>query len=794
MTKNLKWKTVLVILVVGFAFWIGYPPLDVRNKEGDLIKEGKVNLGLDLQGGMYLVLEVDTSGLTEEEARDASDRAVTTIRNRIDNMGLKEPLINKVTGDRIVIQLPGETNREEAIKIVNQVAHLEFRLVSDNPELFKEAIAIKEAGEEEKSGEMRPEEAKEGQAEVGEAKVEETGLVGEEKEKEAQAEEAKKKELEGYELLTMKDRSNKEIIEYLVSKEVEMRGEHIASAEVDFDQQRFGTPYVKFTLDKEGAKIFADVTRENLEKQLAIVLDGTLISAPVIRSVIPGGEGRIEGNFSRDSARRLAIVLESGSLPCPVKIIEERTVGPTLGRDSIEKGIRATLIGGVAVLIFMALYYMIAGLIADFALILNLILIMGALAYFHGTLTLPGIAGLVLTIGMSVDANVLIFERIREESRLGKSIRAAIQSGFQRAFLTILDANLTTLITALILFQFGTGPVRGFATVLSIGIVSSMFAAIVITRLILDLFTTGERKINKLTMLQFIKDSKINFIGMRKGAYIVSIILIIIGMFAFMRKKEANYSIDFTGGVLQQYKFHTVVPLDNIRAALREIGSGNVPIQQFADKREVLIKTQEDNSNDIIAKFKESFKDNSFDVMRIEKVGPSIGKDLREKALKAVLFAMLGICIYISFRFEFRFAIAAIVALLHDVLISLGALALTNREISIPVIAALLTIVGYSINDTIVVFDRIREDRKLMRKATYPEIINTSINQTLSRTLLTSLTTLVVVLALYFFGGEVINDFAFVMLVGVIVGTYSSVFVASPILIDWPSKRVKVKR
>jgi len=318
-----------------------------------------------------------------------------------------------------------------------------------------------------------------------------------------------------------------------------------------------------------------------------------------------------------------------------------------------------------------------------------------------------------------------------------------------------------------------------------------MFTAIIVTRLTLDLLTTGGRKLNKLTMFQFIKNPKFNFIAVRKFAYAISIIFIIIGMFTFVKRQEANYGIDFTGGVLQQYKFRETIPLEELRGVLSGIGVGGVPIQEFSDKREILIRTQDDNSEEIMKSFRESFKGNPFEIMRIERVGPSIGKDLRGKALKAVIFAMIGICLYVSFRFEFRFAIAAIIALLHDVAIALGAIALTGRELSIPVIAALLTIVGYSINDTIVVFDRIREDRKLMRKATPKEIINTSINQTFSRTLLTSMTTLVVILALYFFGGNVIHDFAFVMLVGVISGTYSSIFVASPILVDWPSKRVR---
>ncbi len=467
-------------------------------------------------------------------------------------------------------------------------------------------------------------------------------------------------------------------------------------------------------------------------------------------------------------------------------------MGPALGKDSVDKGLKAIIYGGIAVLIFMAIYYLYAGLIADLALVMNMILITGALAYFKGTLSLPGIAGLVLTIGMSVDANVLIFERIREESRLGKSLRAAISAGYDKALWTILDANVTTLITALILFQFGTGPVRGFATTLSIGILSSMFTALIVTRLILNMITLANQKIEKLPMLQFFKQPNIPFVKVRKIAYAVSIIVIVGGMTIFMQRGAKNFGIDFTGGTLQQFRFTQEASVDEVRGVLSEIGLGESSIQQFGEGgREVIVRSFSGKTDAIINGLNERFGEGSFEVMRVEEVGPAVGADLREAAIKALIFAMIGICIYISFRFEFRFAITAIIALLHDVLVSLGMIALTGREISLPVIAALLTIVGYSINDTIVLFDRIREDRKYMRKATQEEIVNLSINQTLSRTVLTSLTTLLVVVGLFLFGGKVINDFSFVLMVGVIVGTYSSIFIASPLLIDWPSKRTK---
>lgn len=734
MDRFMKWKILLVLVVAVLAMLKAYPPLDIRDESGNIVREGKINLGLDLQGGMHIILRVDTSKLDKKAREGATDRALEIIRNRIDQFGVLEPSIQREGKDRIIVQLPGITDRERALELIGRTAHLEFRLVSDDVDALKKA------------------------------------LDGE--------------EVEGYEL----KRLGKDPL--LLQKDASLSGDTIVDATVEFSQRTFGEPYVSLTFNNKGARIFSDLTGENVNRRLAIVLDGKVQSAPVIREKIPSGSAQITGRFSVDEANDLAIVLRAGALPAPIIIMEERTVGPALGRDSVERGLKAIMIGGILVVVFMALYYLLTGLIADIALILNLVIITGVLSYFGATLTLPGIAGLLLTIGMAVDANVLIFERIREESRLGKAIRGAVKSGYSKAFWTILDSNVTTLITALILFQFGTGPVRGFATTLSIGILSSMFCALVVTRLVLDLLTRGGR-IKKFAMFQLVKQPKINFIGKRRLAYIFSLIVITSGLVSFAMRGGKNFGIDFTGGALQQFRFKQPVNVEQVRGPLTEIGLGDSLIQQFGGNKEVIIRTEKDISDPLISKFKEIFKQDDYELVRVEKVGPAIGQDLRRKALLALFYSMIGICVYISLRFEFRFAIAAIVALLHDVLISVGAVSLTGRQLSLPVIAALLTIVGYSINDTIVIFDRIREDRRLMRKADYQTIINTSINQTLSRTVLTSLTTLLVVLALYFLGGEVINDFAFVLMIGVLAGTYSSVFVASPILIDWPGARRK---
>ncbi len=743
MWKSLKFKSVLVIVIAAAAIWFSYPPLDVVDENGEVSQEGRINLGLDLQGGMHLVLEVDTSRLTPNEAKDAPQRAVQIIRNRIDQFGVLEPMIQLQGNDRILIQLPGVTDRDRAKEIIGRTAHLEFRLVNDDPELLRKAA--------------------EGQA------------------------------VEGYEIKeieTREDRSETVLVEI----DPIMTGDLLVDATTEFSQEAFGQPYVSLELNDRGANIFSDATGSNVGRRLAIVLDGEVYTAPVIRERIPSGRAQITGNFSVQEARDISLILRAGALPAPVEVIEERSVGPVLGQDSIEKGIRAIIIGGILILVFMAAYYLLAGLIANVALVLNIILITGALSYFRATLTLPGIAGLVLTIGMAVDANVLIFERIREESKLGKTLRAAIHAGYDKAFWTILDANVTTLITALILFQFGTGPVRGFATTLSIGILASMFTALFVTRLIMDIITFNNTKMKSLRMFQFFHQPNIQFVKIRKIMYAVSIAVILLGMTFFVQRGDRNYGIDFTGGGLQQFRFEQVVPVGTIREVLAGIGMGESAIQEFGEGRDFIIRSMEGKTDQIIEGLSERFGSDSFEVMRVETVGPAVGHDLRRAAIKAFIFAIIGICAYVSFRFEFRFAITAIVALTHDVLVSLGLIALTGREISLPVIAALLTIVGYSINDTIVVFDRIREDRKFMRKASQEEIINTSINQTLSRTALTSLTTLLVVLSLFIFGGKVINDFSFVLLVGVIVGTYSSIFIASPLLIDWPARKRVRKR
>ena len=717
MYKNLQWKIYLILGLVVVSLWMILP-----------LNE-KINLGLDLQGGMHLVLRVDTSKIAPEARAKASERALEVIRNRIDEFGVKEPSIQLQGVDNIVVQLPGVTDRDRALGLLARTAHLEFKMVSDDPEKLKEAIS---------------------------------GAAP-----------------EGYELLYL------DAEPFLVKAAPALTGEAVVDARVDFDQSAFGQPYVGFTLNAQGARDFARCTRENIGQRLAIVLDGKVRSAPVIQTEIPSGQGRITGRFSQQEASDLAIVLRVGALPAPVVVEEERTVGPLLGQDSIKHGIRATIIGALLVFIFVLAYYLLAGLIANVALILNFIFTLAGLAYFHATLTLPGIAGLILTLGMAVDANVLINERIREELRAGRPLRTAISNGYNKAFTAIFDSNLTTLIAAGLLFWFGTGPIRGFAITLTIGLLSSMFTAIFVTRTIFEFLLSIDR-LKKLSMVELIKQPKLDYIKIRYICYALSILIIATGAYAYFSRGQGMYGVDFTGGQLQEYSFQNSINIESIRNSLGSAGLGDAAIQKISGKNEVIIKTANDTVKKVNDQFDKDFPDNKYQLMRIEHVGPVVGKDLKSKALKSLFYSLIGILIYVGFRFRhFNFAAAGVIALLHDVAVTAGFLALTGREMSLTVVAALLTIAGYSINDTIVIYDRIREVIRTMPKVGLKDVINIAVNQTMSRTILTTLCTLLVVLALFFYGGEVINVFSFCLLIGFMSGIYSTVFIASPLILVW---------
>jgi SecD/SecF fusion protein len=699
-------------------------------------------LGLDLKGGMHLLLKIDTSHLSAKAKEDAADRAVEVIRNRIDEFGVRETSIQKQGEDEIVVQLPGITDRERAIDIVGKTALLEFKLVSNDIEKIKQAIEGKIA--------------------------------------------------EGYELKYTQEDNEPVLLE----KTAVLTGDALASAAVRFDQSQFNEPVVGLEFNAQGAKKFAEITASNVGKRLAIVLDGKVQSAPRIREAIPSGNAVITGRFTPEQAQDLALVLRVGALPCPMRIEEERTIGPLLGQDSINKGVKASIIGGILVFIFMAIYYLLAGIIADIALGLNLVLILGGLGIlpvlFPGisaTLTLPGIAGIALSLGMAVDANILIDERIREELAAGKTLRLAIANGYDKAFSAILDSNLTTLIAAFLLFQFGTGPIRGFAVTLTIGLIASMFTAIVVTRTIFEiLLSLGGLK--SLPMLRLIKETKLDFIGKRRIFYAISLLVIGLGLAAFFRQGRKAYGIDFAGGQLQEYSFKTPVAIDEVRAMLKELDLADASLQQFKENpRVILIKTTQDKSQLITNKLKAVFPEQDIQILRIERVGSVAGKHLKTKAIYALTWSLIGILVYVAFRFKhFNFAVAGVIALFHDVLVALGVLAITHRQIDLLSVTAFLTIAGYSINDTIVIYDRVRENARLLHKMSLADLINLSVNQTLGRTLLTSGVTLLVVISILFYGGEVLSNFAFTLLVGFISGVYSTVYIASPLVLAWQKR------
>jgi SecD/SecF fusion protein len=549
---------------------------------------------------------------------------------------------------------------------------------------------------------------------------------------------------------------------------------------------------ISLEFDDEGAQKFEQITREfspqgNKYFLLGIVLDGELYSAPRIMGEIRGGRAVIQGTFTPEEAFELANVLEN-PLEAPVKIAEERRVDPSLGKDSIRSGITASVVGTVAVSLFMLCYYLFAGVVANIAMVLNIIILMGVMCSVGTTLTIPGIAGIVLTIGMAVDANVLIYERIREELAAGKSIRGALMAGYDKAFGTIFDSNLTTVISSVILIYMGTGPVKGFGVTLTIGISVSMFTALVVTRLIFDLLL--ERGwLKSLPMLHLIRNTNFDFMRWAKVTCIASITLIVLGCGYGLARGKGVLGVEFIGGDSLTLGFAQKVEVDQLREAAERSGAGESLIQYQKDlgtgAENLRIAVPYNAGLNVATHLKKEFPAAKFEMLALDKVGPSVGLEIQKSAIVAVLLAMLGILIYVAMRYEFSFAVGAVVALAHDMFMTMGWFCVSGRQFSAPMVAAILTIIGFSINDTIVIFDRIREDLKLGLRGTFREVMNKALNQTLSRTIITSGTVFLATMALYLFGGGVINDFAFTFLVGILTGTYSSIYIACALVLWW---------
>jgi SecD/SecF fusion protein len=699
---------------------------------------GRIRLGLDLQGGTSFLVSMDTNRLTQAaDASTAISHAVEVLRKRVDKFGVAEPLIQPQGTDHILVQLPGlsAADQESAKVAIQKAAFLEFRMVHpQSKELIEQGI-------------VEP----------------------------------------GYEVLKRKEknRDGREITEsVLVKKRREMDGSGIASAMVV--RGNLGEPEITFTLDEKSRLRFGEITTEYVRQRMAIVLDGELYSAPVINEPITGGSGRISGSFDQKEAFELANVLEN-PLRAPLHIDESREVDPTLGKDSIRSGISAAIYGTLAVSAFMIVYYLTAGVVANIALLANIIILLGVMCSVGTTLTLPGIAGIVLTIGMAVDANVLIYERIREENAKGKSLRGAIAAGYDRAFGTIFDSNLTTLISSVILIFMGTGSIKGFGVTLTIGITASMFTSLVITRLIFD-FLLDRGWLKSLPMLHLIRANKLDFMKLAKPAFAASWLLIVVGVAYGLHRGQGAFGVDFLGGDTLILSFDQKPGEAAVRSALTAAGIKDPRIQFERDvttRRETLRVDSATGTADRVKATLAKMTAAKFHVMRQDHIGATVGKEIQKSAALAVLLSLFGILIYVAIRYEFSFAVGAVVAIIHDILMTVGWYCLSGREFNATTVAAILTIIGFSINDTIVIFDRIREDLKLGVRGTFREVMNQALNQTLSRTIITSGTVFLATLSLYIFGGGAINDFAFTFLVGIITGTYSSIYIASALVLWW---------
>ena len=563
-----------------------------------------------------------------------------------------------------------------------------------------------------------------------------------------------------------------------------MTGERVKSAYPFFNERGWG---VSLNFDSEGGRQFADLTRAHVGEQLAIMLDGKVVSAPNLNEAITGGSAQITGgSMGETECRNLASVLEN-PLQTPVRILEERSVSATLGADSIRAGIVSGLLGLALTFGFVLFYYRLAGLIAFGALLVNVALLFGVMSLFGFVLTLPGIAGVILTIATAIDANVLIYERLREELHAGKNLRAALEGAFRKALSSIIDANVTTLITSILLFYYASGPVKGFAVTLTVGIIASLFAALIVTRTLFA-WATDVGGLTKVRMLDFTPKRHFDFMGTARWFLVASTVVILFCGAAFALRGQRNFGIDFKGGDLLVLGTKQNLTTDQVRAALpADQRESVIQLERRGDEQFVDIRANAGSGPKIEQALRVALPEAGLQTLQSESVGSLVGKQLATRSALAFGLGVLGILAYVSLRFEFSFAVGAVVALLHDIVITVGVFALLGRELSLVMVGAVLTIAGYSINDTIVVYDRIRSGLKEGRRGSVREIMNASINETLGRTLLTAGATFITVFALFIGGGPVLHDFALAMLIGVIVGTYSSVFVASPIVL-WFSR------
>ena len=800
------------------------------------------------------------------ESESAISNSFNVLRNRIDRFGVTQPNIQKLgNSGRILVELPGVKEPERVRKLLQGTASLEFWATYDNAEieaylaeanatlanLFADTDVVEAAQE---SDDLLAQELSEndaaataalrkqnplfsvlqpsgarGYACIGYAHYADTATINKYF---AMPQVKQLFPVEFKPMWTVKASAmdpNQNIFELVAIKSTSRDGKApldggvVTDARVQYGNTG-GNPEVSMSMNAEGANIWARMTKDNIGKQIAIVLDGMVYSYPTVNGEISGGSSQITGNFTLEEAEDLANVLKSGKLPAPATIIQEQVVGPSLGAESINAGLISFVIAFLLVLLYMVLFYQGAGLVADIALLCNVVLLFGTLVSFGAVLTLPGIAGLVLTLGMAVDANVIIYERVKEELRAGKGLSKAIADGYKNAYSAIIDGQLTTFLTGVVLFMFGSGPVQGFATTLIIGIITSVLTSVFITRIIFDDRVEKGKNItfdNKFTR-NFLQNTKVDFIGKKKIAYIVSGALILISLVSIFTK-GFTYGVDFTGGRTYVVRFDAPVTAEDVRAAAIAEFDGAVEVKQFGGESQMKITTQylvEDESTEADATvetklynalqgffaneltFAEftSTLDNPNGIISSDKVGPTIANDITRNAIIAVIIALFVIFAYIAVRFHgWTWGLGGVAGLAHTALIVIGFFSLFSGilpfslDIDQTFIAAILTIIGYAINDTVVIFDRIREYKELHPKADFKQNVNAALNSTLSRTMNTSLTTLVTMLAIAIFGGEVIRGLAVALILGIIIGTYASIFIATPIMFD-VTKKAEAKK
>ena len=707
-----------------------------------LLDASKADLrpGLDIAGGVAMTLQVDPAaleGTDSYERQEKLSKAIEIMESRVNLYGVSEPIVRLVGEDRIEVQLAGIRVKDnpDILEDIKRPARLDFREVhmTARPGIDPEPF--------------------------------------------------------GYEVMTLSreagDQSFEE--ELYVSRYPALTGKYVDNANPM--QNSVGGFEISLSFDSEGADRFAEIT-EKLAGQgrLAIVLDGVLYSAPSVNEPIRGGRASISGSFSQREAIELANVLNN-PLEFSLEVAELYEVGPTLAKDSIDSGKRAAVWGVSLVAIFMTAYYMIGGAIALITVVLNLAIVLGALASVGATLTLPGIAGVILTIGMAVDANILIFERIREELKLGKSLKSSLLGGFDKVFSTIFDANVTTFLVSMVMIFFGTGPVQGFGLTLAIGVVTTMFTALVVNRLLLELLIDTDI-MKKFRMLSIVNNPKVPFLSFRLPAFAASWTLVLIGLIAFYVKSDSIFGIDFTGGDEVSLTFDQRIDQADITrlVADQELGEVNPQyVTPLGGGKEVLkLQTPFEKSSKVVEALEQAFPAANLEAVGTNVIGPSVGAEIQKNAIYAIGLSLGLILLYIAVRFEIGYGIGAIVATIHDILLTIGVFVLIpGHQFTAPMIAAILLIVGYSLNDTIVVFDRIREELQLKPTTKLKDIVNSALNAVLSRSLLTSFTTLLAAVSLYVFGSGIISDIAFTFTIGIITGTFSSIFIASPIFYWW---------